>query len=162
MRSVADHAQLVVQIVFTTSSKTVGLRTSRPAPAVTQERSGSPSGERVEAGEIFVEAQHVPDGRDELADWRFARRRPVTEIRALPGMPSPIRTVRGFEPGRGTVISSVRASSSISIGGRSTSPCDSIARQRSTGSPPAPTSGSSALQDTPPRVTVPSSPLVAA
>ena len=41
MRSVADQAQLVVQMVFTTSSKTVGLRTSRPAPCVAQARSGS-------------------------------------------------------------------------------------------------------------------------
>ena len=41
MRTVADHVQFVVQIVFTTSSKTVGLRSSRPAPEVTHERSGS-------------------------------------------------------------------------------------------------------------------------
>ena len=41
MRTVADQAQFVVQIVLTTSSKTVGLRSSRPAPDVTQERSGS-------------------------------------------------------------------------------------------------------------------------
>ena len=38
---VADHAQLVVQIVLTTSSNTVGLWIIRPAPAVTHERSGS-------------------------------------------------------------------------------------------------------------------------
>ncbi len=31
----------VVQMVFTTSSKTVGLRRRRPAPVVTQARSGS-------------------------------------------------------------------------------------------------------------------------
>ncbi len=41
MRSVADQAQFVVQMVFTTSSKTVGLRTSRPAPRVVQASSGS-------------------------------------------------------------------------------------------------------------------------
>jgi hypothetical protein len=41
MRSVADHAQFVVQIVFTTSSKTVGLRTILPAPRVAQTRAGS-------------------------------------------------------------------------------------------------------------------------
>ena len=36
MRSVADQAQLVVQIVFTTSSKTVRLRIIRPAPSVAE------------------------------------------------------------------------------------------------------------------------------
>ena len=36
MRTVPDQAQFVVQIVFTTSSKTVGLRSIRPAPLVTQ------------------------------------------------------------------------------------------------------------------------------
>ena len=41
MRTVADHVQLVVQIVFTTSSKTVGLRTIRPAPRAAQASSGS-------------------------------------------------------------------------------------------------------------------------
>ena len=41
MRSVADQAQFVVQIVFTTSSKTVGLRTIRPAPVAAQASSGS-------------------------------------------------------------------------------------------------------------------------
>ena len=33
---VSAHVQFVVQIVFTTSSHTVGLRSIRPAPAVTQ------------------------------------------------------------------------------------------------------------------------------
>ena len=32
MRTVPDQAQLVVHTVFTTSSKTVGLRSIRPAP----------------------------------------------------------------------------------------------------------------------------------
>ena len=41
MRIVADQVQFVVQIVFTTSSNTVGLRIIRPAPLVTQARSGS-------------------------------------------------------------------------------------------------------------------------
>ena len=41
MRTVADQAQFVVQIVFTTSSKTVGLRSMRPAPAVVHASSGS-------------------------------------------------------------------------------------------------------------------------
>jgi hypothetical protein len=38
---VADQVQLVVQIVFTTSSKTVGLRIIRPAPFAAHESSGS-------------------------------------------------------------------------------------------------------------------------
>jgi hypothetical protein len=41
IRSVADHVQLVVQIVFTTSSNTLGLWTMRPAPLVAHARSGS-------------------------------------------------------------------------------------------------------------------------
>ena len=41
MRSVADHVQLVVQIVFTRSSKTVGLRSQRPAPWAAHASSGS-------------------------------------------------------------------------------------------------------------------------
>ena len=41
MRTVALHAQFVVQIVFTTSSKAVGLRSMRPAPDATHESSGS-------------------------------------------------------------------------------------------------------------------------
>ena len=41
MRSVALHAQFVVQTVFTTSSKTVGLCSIRPAPVAAQARSGS-------------------------------------------------------------------------------------------------------------------------
>ena len=41
MRTVAPHAQFVVQIVFTTSSKTVGERSMRPAPVVAHDRSGS-------------------------------------------------------------------------------------------------------------------------
>jgi hypothetical protein len=38
---VADHAQFVVQIVLTTSSKTVALRIILPAPAVAHSRIGS-------------------------------------------------------------------------------------------------------------------------
>ena len=61
MRTVADHAQFVVQIVFTTSSKTVGLRIIRPAPVVTQARSGSDGGGCVEGAEVLVEPEHVRD-----------------------------------------------------------------------------------------------------
>ena len=41
MRVVPPHDVFVVQMVFTTSSNTVGLRTIRPAPRTTQLRSGS-------------------------------------------------------------------------------------------------------------------------
>ena len=41
MRTVALQAQFVVQIVFTTSSNTVGLRSMRPAPVAAHARSGS-------------------------------------------------------------------------------------------------------------------------
>ena len=41
IRTVPDHVVFVVQIVLTTSSKTVWLRMSRPAPVATQARSGS-------------------------------------------------------------------------------------------------------------------------
>src|SRR3954449_7690367 len=43
IRTVADQVQFVVQIVFTTSSNTVGLRIIRPAPFVTPFQSGAPA-----------------------------------------------------------------------------------------------------------------------
>ena len=46
IRTVADHAQLVVQIVLTRSSNTVGLRIIRPAPATTQASAGSAAATR--------------------------------------------------------------------------------------------------------------------
>src|SRR3972149_3803518 len=51
MRPVADHAQFVVQIVLTTSSKTVGLRKRRPAPAVATQASAPAPSPRAENGE---------------------------------------------------------------------------------------------------------------
>ena len=41
VQAVPDQAQFVVQIVFTTSSKTVGLCNIRPAPVAAQARSAS-------------------------------------------------------------------------------------------------------------------------
>jgi hypothetical protein len=41
MRSVADPSVFVVQIVLTTSSKTVGLRNMRPAPRTIHDSSAS-------------------------------------------------------------------------------------------------------------------------
>ena len=43
MRTVAAQVQFVVHTVLTTSSNTVGLRSIRPAPAVTHARSPSAS-----------------------------------------------------------------------------------------------------------------------
>ena len=63
MRTVADHAQFVVQIVFTTSSKTVGLRSSRPAPDGHPGEVGVIRGDRVERRQVLVEPKHVRDLR---------------------------------------------------------------------------------------------------
>ena len=59
IRTVADQVQLVVQIVLTTSSKTVSLRISLPAPRAAQVRSGSVREQRVELREVLVEPQDV-------------------------------------------------------------------------------------------------------
>src|ERR687883_323152 len=58
MRTVADQAQFVVQIVFTTSSKTLGLRSIRPATAGRDAHRPCPSVERerqLERPGVFVE-----------------------------------------------------------------------------------------------------------
>src|SRR3954468_9144322 len=47
-------------------------------------------------------------------------------------------------PGTGNVVSSVRASRSRRFGGSSATPCETIVRAKSTGSPPAPLRRSSA------------------
>ncbi len=49
------------------------------------------------------------------------------------------RTVRA-PPGTGSVVSSVRAARSTRLGGNSATPCETIVRAKSTGSPPAPRS----------------------
>src|SRR5581483_1234538 len=67
----------------------------------------------------------------------------VTIARALPA--SRIRTVRGLAGASGSVTSRARSSGSTRIGGTSTNPWELRVRQRSTGSPPAPTSGSSSV-----------------
>ncbi len=72
---VADHAQLVVQIVLTTSSNTVGLWTMRPAPAVTHDEVGIGGRGLVERREVGVEPQDVTDRRGELGRRAFGRRR---------------------------------------------------------------------------------------
>src|SRR6266545_2046825 len=72
---------------------------------------------------------------------RLPRRGPRTSIRAS-GPSPPIRTVLGRAPGSGRVVSSLRASSSIFIGGRFATPWETSVRHRSTGSPAGPSSGS--------------------
>src|SRR5438105_9688333 len=66
--------------------------------------------------------------------------------RAKPGRPARTRTVRARPRGSGSVVCSVRESSSSTLGWRSATPCEESVRQRSTRSPPAPTSSSSADQ----------------
>ena len=58
--------------------------------------------------------------------------------------PRRMRIVRARPRESGSVVSRVRASSSTACGGRSATPCDASVRHRSTGSPPAPLSSSSA------------------
>ena len=53
----------VVQIVFTTSSKTVGARNMRPAPTAHHDSSPSSLDERVEVEQVLVETEHVGDRR---------------------------------------------------------------------------------------------------
>src|SRR6266480_7359865 len=62
--------------------------------------------------------------------------------RSLPPL-AVTRTVRAPR-GTGSVVSSLRASRSTRFGSSSATPCDTIVRAKSTGSPPAPTSGISA------------------
>src|SRR5436190_20910810 len=63
---------------------------------------------------------------------------------ATPARPCVTSTVRATRP-LGSVTSSVHAASSINDGGSDATPCDASVRFRSTGSPPAPTSGNSAI-----------------
>jgi hypothetical protein len=55
-----------------------------------------------------------------------------------------MRTVRAPR-GTGSVVSSVRAARSTRFGGSSATPCETIVRAKSTGSPPAPTRDISAV-----------------
>src|SRR5580765_2788366 len=63
---------------------------------------------------------------------------------AWPGRLCETRTVRAPRP-LGSVTSSVHVFSSIDDGGSDATPCDASVRFRSTGSPPAPTSGNSEI-----------------
>ena len=63
---------------------------------------------------------------------------------AKPRRPCETRTVRAPRP-LGNVTSSVQLASSIDDGGSDATPCDASVRFRSTGSPPAPTSGNSEI-----------------
>src|SRR5215212_4385835 len=72
---------------------------------------------------------------------RFPSAGPRTAIRAPP-LPSRMTIVRGRAPATGIVAVNVPVSSSTLIGGWSATPCETIVRQRSTGSPAGPSSGS--------------------
>src|SRR5207237_7389176 len=70
--------------------------------------------------------------------------RPATASTRNAAFAAVTRTVRA-PPGIGSVVSSVRVSRSTRFGGSSATPCETIVRAKSTGSPPPPTSGSSAI-----------------
>src|SRR5215208_3238104 len=72
---------------------------------------------------------------------RFPSAGPRTAIRAAP-LPSRMTIVRGRAPGTRIVAVNVLAPSSTLIGGRSATPCETMVRQSSTGSPAGPSSGS--------------------
>src|SRR3954468_22511875 len=63
---------------------------------------------------------------------------------AYPERPCETRTGRAPRP-LGRVVSSVHVASSMDDGGSDATPCDARVRLRSTGSPPAPTSGNSEI-----------------
>ena len=70
MRTVADQVQFVVQIVFTTSSNTLGLRIIRPAPFAAQLQVRVARGDLVERPQVLVEAEHVRHGRAQVGHLR--------------------------------------------------------------------------------------------
>src|SRR5436853_1014747 len=71
----------------------------------------------------------------------------VEDTRSRPLRPAVIVSVVARRPSSSVTLSDGPAGST-SIGGSSTSPCEWIVRARSTGSPPAPTSGISVLHAT--------------
>ena len=141
IRTVPDQAQLVVQIVLTTSSKTVALRKSG-------RRRGHPAQVGVGRDRARRTARGRRRGRSDVTDRGRAPRRGRCRGRSRArGRAAFAVSVTVRAPAEvGTVSSSVRASSSIADGGSATRPCDETVRQKSTGSPPAPTSSISALQ----------------
>src|SRR2546423_13268263 len=77
-----------------------------------------------------------------------SRRRFAPATRAWPGRPRETTTVRALPASSGSVTSSRASSRSIRCGGSSATPWEARVRSRSTGSPPAPTSGISVTTDT--------------
>ena len=73
IRTVADHVQLVVQIVLTRSSNTVGLRSIRPGARRHPRELRVIRRAGVEGAHVLVEAQHVPDDGRELGYGRVVR-----------------------------------------------------------------------------------------
>ena len=95
MRTVADQVQFVVQIVFTTSSKTVGLRIIRPGARRHPREVRIGRGGLVERAQVLVEAQDVRDGRGAALGDRRARAPAEHLDLRVPLRPSETRTVVG-------------------------------------------------------------------
>ncbi len=79
-----------------------------------------------------------------MAELREDRSRRAFHASRVLGDSSKTRTVRAPRP-LGKVTSSVHASSSMRDGGSDATPCEASVRRKSTGSPPAPTSGNSVI-----------------
>ena len=143
MRTVALHAQFVVQTVLMTSSNTVGLWIMRPAPAAAQARSGSSASL----------ARRTPRGHGRAAA-RDAIRRARLRARGHPaGAPATSSAAslgeRRARSGRGAAAAPRTRSVTLERcppprrdgpGERSAKPCEFRVRARSTGSPPGPRS----------------------
>ena len=137
IRVVADHVQLVVQMVFTTSSNTVGLWTMRPARSSPTRGRGRRGG-LVERREVGVQPKDVAHRRGEPGRTRSDTAGPSIETVACPARPASIRTVRG-RPRPGAQRELDRP-----VVGRGPhrrqvdEPWELRVRTRSTGSPPGP------------------------
>jgi hypothetical protein len=84
--------------------------------------------ERVEAGKVLVEPEHVRDGVGKL---RFETARGRLDPQLLAGRRDTVRAPRGT----GRVVSSARPARSTRFGGSSATPCETIVRAKSTRSP---------------------------
>ena len=109
MRTVAPQAQFVVQIVFTTSSNTVGERSMRPRPGRRPCEVGVLGDRLVEPREIVVEPQHVGGARERRGPHARSGRWPQhLDASRSPPVPGPIRMRRGRAPRTRSVTESVR------------------------------------------------------
>jgi hypothetical protein len=136
MRMVADHEQFVVHRVLMTSSKTVGPRSIRPRARGRPGQGRVCRSQRVEAGEVLVEAQQLPRQGEQPRPLRRSRAacldRDLAWLRrAEPDRPGAAiaQGYRGLQRAR-LMIDALRGSVAT--------PCEASVRRRSTGSPPAP------------------------